>query len=93
MVNFVPASAAANILRRNLNANNNHPVAEAGFIVNIYFLSEHISPLWRQLMISCADVARALNISPTTESRATSCGAELSDLEQQLTIFIILPII
>jgi hypothetical protein len=65
MVNFVPASAAANILRRNLNANNNHPVAEAGFIV----------------------------ISPTTESRATSCGAELSDLEQQLTIFIILPII
>jgi hypothetical protein len=38
MVNFVPASAAANILRRNLNTNNNPQVGEAGFIVNIYFL-------------------------------------------------------
>jgi hypothetical protein len=38
VVNFVPASAAGKLLRRNLNTNNNHPVAEAGFIVNIYFL-------------------------------------------------------
>ena len=37
MVNFVPASAADNILRRNLDTNNNHQIAEAGFIVNIYF--------------------------------------------------------
>jgi hypothetical protein len=36
----------------------------------------------RKLMISCADVARALNISPATVSRATSRGAKLSNLEQ-----------
>ncbi len=36
----------------------------------------------RKLMISCADVARALNISPATVSRATSRGAQLSNLEQ-----------
>jgi hypothetical protein len=33
-------------------------------------------------MISCADVARALNVSPATVNRATSRGAELSNLEQ-----------
>jgi hypothetical protein len=36
----------------------------------------------RKLMIRCADVARALNISPATVSRATSRGAKLSKLEQ-----------
>ncbi len=36
----------------------------------------------RKLMVSCADVARALNISPATVSRAASRGAELSNLEQ-----------
>jgi hypothetical protein len=38
MVNFVPASASANMLRRNLSTNNNRQVADAGFIVNLYFL-------------------------------------------------------
>jgi hypothetical protein len=36
----------------------------------------------RKLMIRCADVARALNISPATVSRATSRGVKLSKLEQ-----------
>jgi chromosomal replication initiation ATPase DnaA len=35
----------------------------------------------RKLMISCAGVARALNISPATVSQATSRGAKLSNLE------------
>ena len=36
----------------------------------------------RKLMISCADIARALNISPATVSRATRRGAKLSNLEK-----------
>ena len=35
----------------------------------------------RKLMISCADVARTLRISPATVSRAASRGSELSNLK------------
>ena len=43
---------------------------------------DSVGALQHKLMISCADVARTLRISPATVSAATSRGADLLKLEK-----------